>query len=233
MIGLAAALSLGLFVIKELWPSLAWISWPLLWLATLFHELGHGLAALALGGELEMLAVYLDGSGVAVHRGAYTAMDRALIAAAGPLGAPLGGLALFLSMGHRLVARVALFGLGMLLVLTLVLWVRNLFGLVLFGTSAAIMLLIALRAGERLLYLCTAFIAVEMSLSAFARLDYLFSPGAATGAGNLASDSAQISAALGLPYWLWGGLLAAAACAIVVAGFFHALRLGSQRRSDS
>ncbi|MFN7644981.1 MAG: M50 family metallopeptidase, partial [Burkholderiales bacterium] len=91
----AALLSLALFAIDTWWPQAGWIARPLIWLGTLFHELGHGLAAIVLGGDLVQLAIYPDGSGVAMHRGAYSAIERALIAAAGPLGAPLAGLVFF------------------------------------------------------------------------------------------------------------------------------------------
>ena len=38
---------------------------PLVLLATLMHELGHGLAALMLGGSFAQLQLWADGSGVA------------------------------------------------------------------------------------------------------------------------------------------------------------------------
>lgn len=227
LIAWAAAGSLALYALQALWPQLGWLAWPLLWLSTLFHELGHGLAAIAMGGEVRQLAVYADGSGVAAHAGVYSGLQRAFIAAAGPLGAPIAGLALFLSLGHRLAARVLLLALGLLLALVLLLWVRNAFGVLIVGSVAALALLVALRAGEKLLYLITAFIAVEMSLSSLGRLDTLFSATASTGGGELASDSAQIASALYLPYWFWGGLLAGASILIVVAGFVQALRLGA------
>jgi hypothetical protein len=225
LILLAGAVSLGLFLLQAVLPQMAWLAWPLLWLSTLFHELGHGVAAIAVGGELRQLAVYADGSGVAAHIGAYSSLERAVIAAAGPLGAPLAGLLLFLSLGHRLAARVLLLALGLLLAVALLMWVRNGFGLLLVAVAAALSILVALRAGERLLYLVVAFVAVEMSLSSFGRLDTLFSPTARTGSGDLPSDSAQIASALVLPYWFWGAVLAAASVLIVVAGLLQALRL--------
>ena len=222
----AALVSLSLFAIDTWWPELGWIARPLVWLGTLFHELGHGIAAIALGGELVQVAIYADGSGVAMHRGAYSGVDRTLIAAAGPLGAPLAGLAFFLALGHRHAARLLLAALAMLLALAILLWVRNLFAL---GFVAALTLglaWVAWRGDDRVVLAVTAFVAVEMSLSAFTRLDYLFSAGANTGAGALPSDTAQIAQALGLTYWIWGVLLALVSLGIVGLGLWRAVRLG-------
>jgi hypothetical protein len=226
-IGFAALLSLALFAIDTWWPQFGWIARPLVWLGTLFHELGHGIAAIVLGGELVQLAVYPDGSGVAMHRGAYSQFERALIAAAGPLGAPLAGLAFFLALGHRYAARLLLAALAAFLVLALLLWVRNLFAL---GFVLALVLglvLVAWRGNDRVVLALTAFVAVEMSLSAFTRVDYLFSSGALTGAGSLPSDTQQIADTLGLPYWFWGGLLALLSVATVAVGLWISVRKSS------
>jgi hypothetical protein len=229
----AALLSLALFAIDTWWPQAGWIARPLIWLGTLFHELGHGLAAIVLGGDLVQLAIYPDGSGVAMHRGAYSAIERALIAAAGPLGAPLAGLAFFMALGHRHAARLLLAALALFLALTLLLWVRNLFAL---GFIAALVLglvLVAWRGDDRVVLAMTAFVAVEMSLSAFTRVDYLFSAGAVTGAGTLPSDTAQIAQALGLPHWFWGGLLALVSVGIVGLGLWRAVRLAGKDSAPS
>lgn len=42
---------------------------PLMWLATFFHEMSHGLMALLTGGEILHMTLRLDGSGELLHRG--------------------------------------------------------------------------------------------------------------------------------------------------------------------
>lgn len=225
----AGLISLCLFALDAWSLQFGWLARPLVWLGTLFHELGHGLAALALGGELVQLAIYVDGSGVAVHRGVYTAFERALIAAAGPLGAPLAGLALFVALGHRYAIRLLLILLAAFLALALLLWVRNLFALGFITALCVGLTLIAWRGDERTLYAVAAFLGVEMSLSAFSRMDYLFSAGAVTGAGTLPSDTAQIAEALGFSHWFWGGVLAIACLGVVAVGLWRALHLAAVR----
>ncbi|MCG6117414.1 MAG: M50 family metallopeptidase [Aquimonas sp.] len=225
MLALATGLSLMLYLLAWIWPPAAWLARPLVWLATLFHELGHGIAALALGGQLVELAVYADGSGVALHRGAYSELQRAVIAAAGPLGPPLAALALFASLRHPALARALLGLLGALLLIALLLWVRNVFGFIFIGFVAASLLVLAMRASPRGLLLTCGFLGLQMCLSTFSQMDYLFSAGANTGAGQLPSDTAQIAAALGLNYLVWGGLLAAVALAVTATGLALAWRL--------
>ncbi|HEY6814612.1 MAG TPA: M50 family metallopeptidase, partial [Croceibacterium sp.] len=45
------------------WGSL--LLYPFTILATWFHEMGHGIAAMLVGGQFDRLMIYQDGSGVA------------------------------------------------------------------------------------------------------------------------------------------------------------------------
>ena len=52
--------------------------------ATAIHEAGHGVAAVAFGGEITSVSIAADGTtGVCFHRGAYTTREEAAICAAG------------------------------------------------------------------------------------------------------------------------------------------------------
>ena len=65
-----------------------------------------------------------------------------------------------------------------------------------------------------------------MSLSVFSRGDYLFKPAAKTTAGLMPSDTAQIAAALFLPYWFWGALIGALSLAILGCGLWLIAQAG-------
>lgn len=201
----AAALTLALYFV----PYGRYLLWPLLLLSTLTHELGHGLMALLLGGSFHSLQIWPDGSGLATHSGQHNALEHAAIAAGGLLGPACAALLLFLSARRQRSAQFALLVFGLLLLVAALLWVRNLFGGLYVGTAALLILLLALRGGAAAAQTGAVFLAIQLSLSVFSRSDYLFTAAAQTRGGALPSDVAQIAEALWLPYWFWGGLIAA------------------------
>lgn len=215
----AAALTLALYLV----PQLEVIARPLALLSTIVHELGHGLTALMLGGDLHRLAIWSDGSGQAEYSGAFGRLGFAATAAGGLLGPPIGALAMFLASRSERASRYALFAFLLLLVVSLVLWVRNLFGLA-FVASLCGLLGLLLWKGGRLAQLVTAFLAMQLTLSVFSRSDYLFTSSAQTAGGTPPSDVAQIADALFLPFWFWGALIAGLSLAILVMGLIGVAR---------
>lgn len=204
-----------------------WIAWPLVLLSTYAHELGHGLAALAVGGHFESLQIWADGSGLARHAGPASGWARAAVGAGGLLG-PAAMSALFFALAggpRRARGGLALFGVGTLLVDLL--FVRNLFGLVFVGLVGATALLFAWRASTTAAQTALAFLAAQLGLSVFSRGDYLFMEVAHTGGGTHPSDVAQISDALFGPYWLWGLAIGALSVAVLVGGMGLFLRSAS------
>ena len=86
----SVALTLLLYVI----PFGNFIAYPLMLFSTVVHELGHGLASLAVGGSFKQMVVFSDGSGVATHTDAGGGISRALVSAGGLVGpAVVAGLA--------------------------------------------------------------------------------------------------------------------------------------------
>lgn len=214
----AIAVTLLLYALAWWVPALAWLAWPLVLFSTIVHELGHGLTALALGADFERLLVYADGSGVAVYRAAFGPAALALVAAMGPLGPPLLAALLFMSIRRAGSARVALLLLGVGFLLAAALWARNPVGFTAMIVLGAGLLLIDWRASATVRRATIAFLAIQLSLAAFSRSDYLFTATASTGAGAMPSDTAQIANALGLTHWLWGALIAMCSLAILMAG---------------
>ena len=221
------ALALGLTLALIWIPQLYWVGWPLLLGSTLAHELGHGLAALALGGRFESLDLYADGSGVAAYRAAFGRSEIALVAAAGLLGPPLASFLLFLSGRNSRSSHIGLGLLGSVLATVAVLWAANLLTVIYCAVLAAMLLLAAFFSSPRVCQVITVFMAVQLGLASFNRADYLFTESARTGQGVMLSDVGQIAAAWWLPYWVWGALLAAATGLLLIGGiwgFVRALR---------
>lgn len=89
----------AMIVVYILWnvPAFDFLAAPLRLFVTLVHEMSHGLAALATGGQVLGFLVSLDGSGLAVTAGG----SRAIILPAGYLGAACFGSLLFV-LANRL-----------------------------------------------------------------------------------------------------------------------------------
>ena len=204
-------------------PGGNYILYPFTILATWFHEMGHGLAALLLGGQFEQLQIFPNGSGVAFHRGALFLgpIGQALVAAAGPMGPPIAGAVLIQASRSFKVASLSLKILGSFLILSTLIWVRSLFGLIAIPLLGLIILGISLKAPRWVQGFTVQFLGVQACVSTYLQLDYLFSASAGPG---LHSDSAQIQQQLFLPYWFWGGLMAIASLVILVQSLRIAYR---------
>lgn len=189
-----------------------YLLYPFSILATWFHEMGHGLTAVLLGGNFRQLLLFPNGSGVAVHSGVqfFGPIGRALVAAGGPLGAPLAGALFILASRRRHTAQFALYFLAGTLFLSTLLWVRSLFGLVAVPLLGLGVLIIASAASRWLQVFAIQFLGVQACISSFHQLDYLFTQQAVIGGRAMLSDSGRIADVLFLPYWFWGGLMAIA-----------------------
>jgi len=219
-------LFLSAATIALLWqlPYGAQMLYPLTLLATFAHEMGHGLSALALGASFDEMLLHADGSGMAVWHGNPDAMATALIAAGGLIGPSLAGVSLLLLSRAPRFARAALVLVAVLLLTAAALWARNAFGIG-FLLAWALCLGLAAKvlpdtAAAFLLHL----IALTLCLSWLTDLDYMFSNQAVVNGVALPSDSAAMAAALWLPYWFWGGVVAAFSLAVLLLGISFASR---------
>lgn len=206
-------------------PAGDYILYPFTILATWFHEMGHGLMALLLGGQFRKLEIFGNGSGVAsyVMSLSLRPIGPALVAFSGPMGPPIAGAALILASRSFKAANLSLKILGGFLLVSTIIWVRSLFGIVAIPLLGLIILGIALKAPRWVQGFTVQFLGVQACVSTYHQLDYLFS----YSAGSLGlSDTAQIQQQLLLPYWFWGGLMAVASLVILV----QSLRLAYRSR---
>jgi hypothetical protein len=221
---LSVAITIALYVI----PYGHTIAYPLLLISTLVHELGHGLAAVVVGGDFEEFVMHADGSGTAVTA-AFSDLDRAFIAAGGLVGPALGAVFCLLFARRARPARYCMAAVGVLLALAELLVVRNVFGLVFVGALAAVCLFLAFKAPAQVVQISLVFLGVQLALSVYSRGDYLFTAVAETATGTAPSDAQAIADAIGIgPYWFWGGLCGAFSVVVLLAGGWYFLRGGAR-----
>ncbi len=202
------------------------VLYPFTILATWFHEMGHGIAALLSGSQFERLLIFPDGSGVAVSLRPADAspLTNALISASGPLGPAIAGSLLIIASRSEKATRVALAVVGSALIISTLIWVRSFTGwLVLPALGIAILALAQLgtpaqqRFGIQLL-------GVQACISVWQQFGYLFSSGGSVGGELHRSDTGAIADALLLPYWFWGAAISAAILALLAWSFTFAFR---------
>lgn len=189
-------------------PALRHIAYPLLLLSTYAHEMGHGIAAILVGGRFDSLLLHADGSGAALMAIPSTRTAAAVSSAGGLLGAPIAAAILLVLGTKRRWAKPLLWGMAVLSVLIVAVFVRTGFGVFFVLSFAGICALLARWGRAVFQQFFVIFIATQLGMSVFSRGDYLFSPYADTARGRMPSDVMQISNALFAPYWFWGGLIA-------------------------
>ncbi len=210
----SVAVTAALYVI----PFGRMIAYPLILLSTLVHEMGHGLSALAVGAHFKAFHMWSDGSGVAYIDGQTNRVGHAIIAAGGLVGPAVAASLCFIVAKKDALARIFLTILGASLIICEFLFVRNMFGWIFVGVLAAAFLWLAQQKRAWLAQTSLVFVALQLSLSVFSRMDYLFMATAQTAQGRMPSDVSQIADALFLPYWVWGGVCAFFSLAVLFLG---------------
>lgn len=202
-----------------------YLLYPFTILTTWFHEMGHGITAMALGHRFDELVILPDGSGWATSDLDSDAggLSRALIAMGGPLGPSVVGAGLILASSNHRLWRPVLLAMATALVLTSVLWVRSLTGWVVLPLVAGGLGWLAWQGRTAWQLFGVQFLGVLAALSMFRDWDYLFSEAAVIGSRTMLSDTGAIAAELWLPYWVWATAIIALSGLMIGASLKYAL----------
>jgi hypothetical protein len=99
------------------------LSLPFNWLESYFHEISHGIVAILTGGKIIQIQLFTNGAGLCTSQGG----SRWLISFFGYAGAILWGCMIYLlAKFHQFVARLFAIVLALLLLVSMLLWVRDL-----------------------------------------------------------------------------------------------------------
>jgi hypothetical protein len=202
------------------------VLYPFTILATWFHEMGHGLAAMVTGSSFDRLLIYADGSGMALSTKSTGGwgLTRAFTAACGPLGPAVAGSLMILSSRRSKDAGTALGILSAALIASTAIWVRSPVGLAVLPAIGLCLLAVAAKGSESTKRIAAQFIGVQACVSAWGQLDYLFSPGGSVGGELHRSDTGAMADALFLPYWFWGTVVSAGIAWMLWASLKSALK---------
>ncbi|NQX93368.1 MAG: M50 family metallopeptidase [Erythrobacter sp.] len=196
-----------------------YLIYPFVILTTWFHEMGHGLTALALGQHFEQLQIFADGSGVAQSRvdADLSPFASAAIAAGGPLAPCVVGSLLILASAHKRLWRPALWLTAAAIFASVIVYVRSPVGFFVLPLVAAAIAVMAWKGPDALAPFTLQFLGVLGAMSMLRDFDYLFTEEAVVGGQRILSDTGQIEAALFLPHWVWAAIILVI-CAVCVGG---------------
>lgn len=199
---------------------------PLVWLSVLVHELGHGVGGMLGGGDFRELVLYdRDGavSGVAMVATSSTAAS-ALCTLAGLVGPSVAAALGFTAARSSRAARLALLAIAAFLVWALAFKVRTWLGVGVVGGLVVVTSVAALLASPRGAQLVLMFLSIQLALSLWGHLDYMFSASALLPGGPVPSDTARLAADLGGTFWMWGILSATLSLGALALGAAVLLR---------
>lgn len=170
------------------------VNWPLEWMETFFHEISHGLMALATGGGIDRIELHLRGSGLCYTMGG----SRFFVGFAGYAGAVLWGALLYVAAGaaNPRLARTLVALLGMLVVTVGLLWVRDLISVFILAVILGIVGAAYAAGRYDLSRLIVRFIALYVMLSA-ARTPLVLIDGLGIGDGH------ALATLTGVPELVW------------------------------
>ncbi|WP_246848954.1 M50 family metallopeptidase [Aquimarina sp. U1-2] len=204
------SISLLVFLIWQL-PYFAIIQYPLLLLGTWFHEMGHGLTALLLGGKFYYLEIYDNGGGVAYTNVSFSYLEynmaRAITSAGGLLGPAVSGAILIAAARHQIASKIALWLLLMIMVASLCLWIYELLALVILSIFAAVLFFIAILRVRKLEVFALLFLGTQCVLSTYLQTTYLFTKQFERDNRIQYSDTQMIAVHLIGEYWMWALLI--------------------------
>ena len=189
---IAAAVSLAL----SLTPAADTALYPFRLFTTWVHECGHALATVAVGGRVSAVTIAPDASGLTHSLVPEGRVARGVVASAGYLGAALVGCLLIAATRVERRAHGLLAGVGAFMLLTLVLWIRNLFGAAVVLAWAIALLVLARRGLGRAAQLLVGLLAIQVALNAVFDIRVLYLV-------DGPSDAVTMARLFLLPAWLW------------------------------
>jgi len=117
-------------LVVSLTPWAPFLLYPFKLFTTWVHECGHALMTVIVGGRVSSITIEPNTSGLTRSLVPAGRVARGLVASSGYLGAAVVGCLLMAATRVERKARVILLSLGACMLLTLVFWIRNLFGFV-------------------------------------------------------------------------------------------------------
>ena len=184
-------------LVASLTPWSPFLLYPFKLFTTWVHECGHALMTVLVGGRVTSITIDPDTSGLTRSLVPVGRVARALVASSGYLGAAVVGCLLMAATRVEKWAHLILLGLGAFMLLTLVLWVRNLFGIAVVLAWGVALVTLARKGMANAPRFLLSLLAIQVALNSVYDLRVLFL------IDRRQSDAAAMARLFLLPSWVW------------------------------
>jgi hypothetical protein len=193
-------LAVAVSLVASLTPWGEILLYPFKLFTTWVHECGHAVAAVFVGGRVMSITIQPDTSGLTQSLVPSTHIARGIVASAGYLGAAIVGCLLMAATRVEKWAHTILLGIGVCMLVTVLLWMRNLFGVA--AVIAWGMTLIAMARRRKMANAVTflfSLLAIQVALNSVYDIRVLFLI-------DGPSDAATMARLFLAPAWMWATL---------------------------
>jgi len=204
-------------------PYVQYAFYPFKIFATWIHEMFHGVTALVFGGSIEKVTIHADPSGLtwyALPLGSST--GQFFTASMGYMGTSLFGALLLILRRNKRAQQGILLLIGIAILLTVIFYIRNTFGIVSMLALAAAFVFLALYLSNNYAELFVHLLAAQCCLNALLDIKVLYS------VTKGRSDAHAVAEQIGLWPWFWASIWLLLSLGI----FYGAWRLSRGGKSD-
>ena len=184
-------------LIVSLTPWAPFLLYPFKLFTTWVHECGHALMTVLLGGRVTSITIQPDTSGLTRSLVPVGRVARGLVASSGYLGAAVVGCLLMAATRVEKWSHVILLSIGAFMLLTLIFWMRNLFGFAVVLAWGVALITLARRGIANARRFLLSLLAVQVALNSVYDIRILF----LIDRGR--SDAATMAQLFLLPSWVW------------------------------
>ena len=188
--------AIAVSLIASLTPWGPTLLYPFKLFTTWVHETSHALMTVLVGGRVTAVTIDPDTSGLTHGLVPASRVARGLVASAGYLGAALVGCLLMAATRVERRARTILYGVGAFMLLTVAMWMRNVFGAVVVLVWGLALVTMARRRMANALRFLLSLLAVQVALNSVYDIRVLFMV-------DGPSDAATMARLFLLPAWFW------------------------------
>jgi hypothetical protein len=184
-------------LVVSLTPWAQFLLYPFKLFTTWVHECGHALMTVLAGGRVTSITIEPDTSGLTHSLVPVSRVARGLVASAGYLGAAVVGCLLMAATRVAKWTRLILLSLGAFMLLTLVLWMRNPFGVAVVLAWGVALVTLARKGMANAPRFLLSLLAVQVALNSVYDIRVLFL------IDRRQSDAATMARLFLLPSWVW------------------------------